>query len=143
MRKPHRQTVIGAILFVIFLFVAAGLAAALSIVFAPVKLSMEEESYTLTFLFHNESAAYVDLEEVALLDGESYSSKKINSYGGISKDFGTYENEEYGRHFRLTFSENLHNYILLKRKDGSVTVFNLRTQEETEKLYDELKEKIA
>ena len=142
MRKPHRQSVISAVLIVIFCFVALGLAAALAIVFAPVKLSMEEESYTLTFLFHKESAAYADLEEVALLDETEYSSKKINSYGGISKDFGTYENEAYGRHFRLTFSENLHNYILLKRKDGSVTVFNLRTQEATEELYAELAKKI-
>ena len=141
MRKPHRQTVIAAILFVIFLFVAAGFAAALSIVFAPVKMTLEEESCTLSFLFHKESATYADLE-VALLDDTSYSSKKITSYGGISKDFGTYKNDEYGEHFRLTFSENPYNFILLKHVDGSVTVFNLKTKEATEELYVELAEKV-
>ena len=66
MAKPHKQNVIGAILFVIFLFVAVGLAAALAIVFAPVEMTLEEDSYTLTFfIFHKEGAAYADLEEVA------------------------------------------------------------------------------
>ena len=143
MRKPNKQNVIGGILFVIFLFVAAGLAAALAVVFAPVKLDLGEESYTLSFLFHEESAAYADLEEIALLDETTYSSDRIFSYGGISKAFGTYANDAYGEHFRLTFSENTHNFILLKRKDGSVTVFNLKTKEATEELYGKLAEKLS
>ena len=142
MGKPHKQTVIAVILFFVFLIVAAGFAAALSVVFAPVKLTMQEESYTLSFLFHKESAAYADLEEVALLD-ESYASTRIKSYGGISKDFGDYENDLYGRHFRLTFSENHYNYILLKRKDGAVTVFNLKTKDATASLYESILEHIA
>ena len=143
MAKPHKQNVIGAILFVVFLIVAVGLAAALAIVFAPVELTLEEDSYTLTFfIFHKEGAAYDDLMEVALLTDETYSSERITSFGGISKAFGTYENEEYGEHFRLTFSENNHNVILLKRKDGSVTVFNQKTVEETEEVYRKLREKV-
>ena len=140
MRKPHRQTVIAWILFVVFLFVAAGLAAALAIVFAPVKLDIGKDSFTLSFLFHTESAAYADLEEVALLDSSTYSSDRIRSYGGISKDFGTYKNDTYGEHFRLTFWENKHNFILLKRKDGSVTVFNQKTIEATSELYHKMKD---
>ena len=143
MAKPHKQNVIGAILFVVFLIVAVGLAAALAIVFAPVELTLEEDSYTLTFfIFHEEGAAYDDLMEVALLTDETYSSERITSFGGISKAFGTYENEAYGEHFRLTFSENNHNFILLKRKDGSVTVFNQKTVEETEEVYRKLREKV-
>ena len=141
MRKPHSQTVIAVILFVIFLIVAAGLAAALSMVFAPVKLTLNDEEYTLSFLFHEEGAAYADLAEVALLD-ETYTSERIRSYGGISKQFGTYENEAYGKHFRLTFSENTHNYILLRRTDGSVTVFNQKTKDATAELYEKFLEKI-
>ena len=142
MRKPHSQTVIAVILFVIFLIVAAGLAAALSMVFAPVKLTLNDEEYTLSFLFHEEGAAYADLAEVALLD-ETYTSERIRSYGGISKQFGTYENEAYGKHFRLTFSENTHNYILLRRADGSVTVFNQKTKDATTELYQKLTEKLS
>ncbi len=143
MAKPHKQNVIGAILFVVFLIVAVGLAAALAIVFAPVELTLEEDSYTLTFfIFHKEGAAYDDLMEVALLTDETYSSERITSFGGISKAFGTYENEAYGEHFRLTFSENNHNFILLKRKDGSVTVFNQKTVAETEEVYRKLREKV-
>ena len=144
MAKPHKQNVIGAILFVIFLFVAVGLAAALAIVFAPVEMTLEEDSYTLTFfIFHKEGAAYADLEEVALLTEETYSSERITSFGGISKAFGTYKNEEYGEHFRLTFSENNYKFILLKRKDGSVTVFNQKTVAATEELYFKLAEKVG
>lgn len=144
MAKPHRQTVISAILFVIFLFVAVGLAAALAIVFAPVDLTLDEDSYTLSFfIFHKESASYDDLAEVALLTDETYSSERITSYGGISKAFGTYENDEYGEHFRLTFSENTKNFILLKRKDGSVTVFNQKSVAATEELYNKLSERVA
>ena len=139
MNKQH--TLLHVVLFLVFLFVAAGLAAALAVIFAPVKLDLAEEKYTLSFLFHEESAAYFDLEEVALLD-ENYTSKRINSYGGISKDFGTYTSEEYGEHFRLTFSENKYNYILLKRKDGSVTVFNQKTRDATSALYEKLLEKL-
>ena len=142
MKKPHSQTVIAVILFVIFLIVAAGLAAALSMVFAPVKLTLNDEEYTLSFLFHEEGAAYADLAEVALLD-ETYTSERIRSYGGISKQFGTYENEAYGKHFRLTFSENTHNYILLRRADGSVTVFNQKTKDATTELYQKLTEKLS
>jgi len=142
MSRPHKQTVIAVILFIFFLFVAAGLGAALAVVFAPVRLTLAEEHYTLTFLFHKESAAYADLEEISLLD-ESYSSKRIKSYGGISKQFGTYKNDAYGEHFRLTFSENTFSYILLKRKDGSVTVFNQKTKKATEKLYAKLAEKVS
>lgn len=142
MKKPHKQNVIGWFLAVFFLFLAAGLAAALAIVFAPVELELGETSYTLSFLIHEESAAYADLEETVLLD-ESYTSDRITSYGGISKAFGTYKNDAYGEHFRLTFSENTHNFILLKRKDGSVTVFNLKTPESTEELYVKLAEKLA
>ena len=106
-----RHTVLHIILFFVVLFVTVGLAAALAVVFAPVDLTLEEEGYTLTFLFHKESATYAELEEVALLTQEEYSSERINSYGGISKDFGTYKNDEYGEHFRLTFSENPYNFI--------------------------------
>ncbi len=143
MAKPHKQNVIGAILFVVFLIVAVGLAAALSIVFAPVELTLEEDSYTLSFfIYHKESASYEDLAEVVLLTDETYASERITSYGGISKAFGTYTNEEYGEHFRLTYSENTHNFILLKRKDGSVTVFNQKSVAATEELYLELAEKV-
>ena len=143
MAKPHKQTVISAILFVVFLFVAVGLAAALAIVFAPVEMTLEEDSYTLSFfIFYKESASYDDLSEVALLTEEDYSSERITSYGGISKAFGTYENDEYGKHFRLTFSENTKNFILLKRKDGFVTVFNQKTVAATEELYSKLAEKV-
>ena len=82
-----------------------------------------------------------DLAEIALLD-ESYTSERIKSYGGISKDFGTYKNETYGEHFRLTFSENKHNYILLLKKDGSVTVFNQKSYEGTAELYESLSAKL-
>ena len=143
MAKPHKQTVISAILFVVFLFVAVGLAAALAIVFAPVEMTLEEDSYTLSFfIFYKESASYDDLSEVALLTEEDYSSERITSYGGISKSFGTYENDEYGEHFRLTFSENNYNFILLRRTDGSVTVFNQKTVAATEELYSKLAEKV-
>ena len=141
MKKPHSQTVIAIILFLVFLVVAAGLAAALSMVFAPVKLTLEDEGYTLSFLFHKEGAAYADLAEVALLD-ETYSSERIKSYGGISKQFGTYKNDAFGEHFRLTFSENSYNFILLRRTDGSVTVFNQKTKDATTALYENLTEKI-
>ena len=138
---PHRP-VFHAFLIGLFVFLALGLAAALSIVFAPVELTLEENGYTLSFLVHKESALYADLAEIALLD-ESYTSERIKSYGGISKDFGTYVNDAYGEHFRLTFSENRHNYILLKRKDGSVTVFNQKSYDATAALYEQLAEKLA
>ena len=142
MAKPHKQNVIAWILIVIFVFVALGLAAALAVVFAPVKLTLNEDSYTLSFLFHKESADYADLEEFFLLD-DTYTSERIKSYGGISKEFGTYRNELYGEHFRLTCSENKHNYILLKRKDGSITVFNLKSVAATEQLYEDLTKKLS
>ena len=142
MAKPHKQNVIAWILIVIFVFVALGLAAALAVVFAPIKLTLHEDSYTLSFLFHKESAEYDDLEEFFLLD-DTYTSERIKSYGGISKEFGTYRNDLYGEHFRLTCSENKHNYILFKRTDGAITVFNLKSVAATEKLYEDLVKKLS
>ena len=137
---PHRP-LFHAFLILLFVFLAVGLAAALAVIFAPVDLTLGEDGYTLSFLFYEESALYADVTEVALLD-ETYVSDRIKSYGGISKDFGTYVSDAYGEHFRLTFSENRHNYILLKRKDGSVTVFNQKSYDATAELYEKLKEKI-
>lgn len=137
-----RHTLLHIVLFLIFLVVAAGLAAALAVIFAPVKLDLGEERYTLSFLFHEESAAYAEIEEVALLD-ENYKSDRVKSYGGVSKAFGTYKSDEYGEHFRLTFSENSYNYILLRRRDGKVTVFNQKTRDATSALYEKLAAKVS
>lgn len=142
MKRPHRQNVIGWILFVVFLFVAAGFGFALTIIFSSIKVDLKADSYTLSFLTHKESATYADVEEILLLDS-SYSAKKISSFGGMSKDFGTYKNAAYGKHFRLTYSENKHNYIMLKRKNGKITVFNLKHKGETEKVYQQLSERVA
>lgn len=138
---PHRP-LFHAFLILLFVFLAVGLAAALAVIFAPVDLTLGEDGYTLSFLFYEESALYADVTEVALLD-DTYASDRIKSYGGISKEFGTYRNELYGDHFRLTCSENKHNYILLKRKDGSITVFNLKTVSATEQVYDSLVKKLS
>ena len=143
MKKPHSQSVIAFVLFLVFLVLAAGLAAAISVVFAPIKLTLEEEQYTLSFLFYKEGAAYAEVQEIALLDEESYSSKRIKSYGGISKELGTYENDAYGKHVRMTYSENRHNFILLRRTDGSITVFNQKTKDATSALYEKLAEKLS
>ena len=143
MKKPHSQSVIAVVLFLVFLIVATGLATALAIVFAPIKLTLEEERYTLSFLFYKEGAAYAEVEQIALLDEDSYSSKRIKSYGGISKELGTYENDSYGKHVRLTYSENKYNFILLKRTDGSITVFNQKTKDATSALYEKLAEKFS
>ena len=142
MKKPNPQNVIGGILIVVFVVLAVGLAAALAMVFAPVDLTLEDDRYTLSFfIYHEESAAYAEIAEVALLD-EDYTSERIKSYGGISKDFGTYRNDAYGEHFRLTFSENKYAFILIRRVDGSVTVFNQKTVAATEELYLKLKERV-
>lgn len=142
MKKPHSQTVIAIILFFVFLLVAAGLAAALAMVFSPVKVTVEQDKYTLSFLFYNESADFTEIEEITLLE-DTYTSDRVKSYGGISKQFGTYRSEEYGEHFRLTFSENTHNYIVIKKKDGSVTVFNQKTKDATTALYEKLRGAIS
>ena len=142
MKKPNPQNVIGGILIVVFVVLAVGLAAALAMVFAPVDLTLEDDRYTLSFfIYHEESAAYAEIAEVALLD-EDYTSERIKSYGGISKEFGTYRNDAYGEHFRLTFSENKYAFILIRRVDGSVTVFNQKTVAATEELYLKLKERV-
>ena len=143
MKKPNPQNVIGGILIVVFVVLAVGLAAALAMVFAPVELTLDEESYTLSFfIYHEESAPYSEIEEIALLD-ENYTSERIKSYGGISKDFGTYRNDDYGEHFRLTFAENKYAFIMIRRTDGSVTVFNQKTVAATEELYAKLAERVT
>ena len=133
-----RHTVLHVVVFLLFLVVAAGLAAALAVVFAPVELTMKEEDYTLSFLFYKQSTAYADVEEVILLEKDQYSSEKVKSYGGISKAIGTYKNEAFGKHFRLTYSENNHNFIAIRKRDGSVTVFNQKTAKGTSALSEKL-----
>lgn len=141
MKKPHSQTVIAVILFFVFLIVAAGFATALAVVFAPIKADVTDDACALSFLWYKQNVVYTEVEEIAMLD-DTYAPTRVNSFGGISKDFGTYKSDELGKHFRLTYSENKHNYILLKRKDGSVIVFNQKTQEATKALYENLSEKI-
>ena len=112
----------------------------LAILFSSITITQDETSFTLKCLYHTEIIAYEDVEEIEL--SYDYESKRIFSLGGISKAFGTYKNEAYGEHFRLTFSENTYNFILIRRADGSVTVFNQKTKDATATLYENLTEKI-
>ena len=138
-----RHTALHVVLFIAFLLVAAGLAAALAVVFAPVELTLKEEDCTLSFLFYEKSVSYADLEEVLLLEKDEYSAQKVKSYGGVSKALGIYKNQAFGRHVRLTYSENAHNYVAVKKKDGSVFVFNQKTAKATAALYQKLLAKLS
>ena len=113
----------------------------LAILFSSITITQDETSFTLKCLYHTEIIAYEDVEEIEL--SYDYESKRIFSLGGISKAFGTYQNEDFGEHYRLTYEENKHNYVIVRKKDGTTTVFNLKTEPKTAELYEALRTKIS
>ena len=54
---------------------------------------------------------------------------------------GVFTNSETGQ-YNLCAYKNTGKYIKVTASDGSVTVFNLKTEEETLEIYDRIKEKI-
>ena len=140
MKKPHKETVIACVLFVLAV-AAAGLAYAITLVVAPIKVTLNETSLALQCLYHEETIAYEEIESVTLSD--DYRSKTKKGYGGQAKEFGVYMNDELGSHYRLTYTENQNNYIICKKKDGSATVFNQKTKTKTEELYEKILFKIT
>jgi len=140
MRKPHKETVIAWILAVCSVAVAAGLAYAITLVAAPIKISLNEKDFSIQCLFHEETIAYSDVQSVSL--SEEYKSKTKKGYGGQAKEFGVYKNGELGSHYRLTYTENDKNYIICVKKDGSAIVFNQKTKAKTQELFETLSDKI-
>ena len=141
MKKPHKETVIACVLFVLAVAAAAGLAYAITLVVAPINVTFDGDAFTLKCLYHSETIAFDEIESVTLSD--DYRSKTKKGYGGQAKEFGVYKNEELGSHYRLTYTENQNNYIICLKKDGSATVFNQKTKTKTEELYEKILSKIT
>ena len=133
---------VGSILLTIAAVIAiAVFGFVLAILFSSIDVTLDEDAFTLKCLYHTETVAYEDVEKVEL--SYVYASERVLSFGGISKAFGKYENEDFGEHYRLTYEENAHNYIIVTKKDGTVTVFNQKTEPKTAELYEKIREKLV
>ena len=122
-------TIVSIIVIGVFAFV-------LAILFSSITVDVADDAFTVKCLYHSETIAYEDVANVEL--SYTYSSKRVFSIGGISKALGTYKNDEYGSHYRISYEENTHNHIIVTKKDGSVTVFNQKTEPKTAELYDQI-----
>ena len=112
----------------------------LAILFSSITIDIEEDSFTVKCLYHSETIRYEDVEKIEL--SYTYSSSRVFSIGGISKALGYYKNDEYGSHYRASYEENSHNYVIVTKKDGTVSVFNQKTEPATAELYETLSQKI-
>ena len=110
------------------------------ILFSSITVTQSEEDFTVKCLYHTEVIAYDDVKSIEL--DYNYTSKRVFSLGGISKALGWYQNEELGKHYRISYEENKHNHIIVTKQDGSVVVFNMKTEPATAELYEKLREKI-
>jgi len=113
----------------------------LAVLFSSVSVTVAEDSFTVKCLYHSETIAFDDVADIEL--SYTYSSARVFSLGGISKALGYYSNDEYGKHYRISYEENKHNHIIVTKKDGSVTVFNQKTEPATAELYEQLLEKLS
>ena len=132
MRRNHSNivlTFLSVIVIAVFAFV-------LAILFSSITVDVAEDSFTVKCLYHTETIAYEDVANIEL--SYTYTSSRVFSIGGISKALGTYKNDDYGKHYRLSYEENTHNHIIVTKKDGSVTVFNQKTEPKTAELYEQL-----
>ncbi|MBP5404390.1 MAG: hypothetical protein J6Y74_00350 [Clostridia bacterium] len=137
MRRNHSNitlTILSVIAIAVFAFV-------LAILFSSITVDVAEDSFTVKCLYHTETISYEDVAEIKL--SYDYISTRIFSIGGISKALGTYKNDDYGIHYRISYEENKHNYVIVRKKDGSTTVFNLKTEPKTAELYEALQAKIT
>jgi len=136
-----RRNPSNAILTIVSIIVIAVFAFVLAILFSSITVDIDEDSFTVKCLYHTETIAYEDVANIEL--SYNYSASRVFSIGGISKALGTYKNDEYGKHYRISYEENTHNHIVVTKKDGSVTVFNQKTEPKTAELYEQLLAHIA
>ena len=132
MRRNHSNvilTISSIIAIAVFAFV-------LAILFSSITVEVADDAFTVKCLYHTETIAYDDVASIEL--SYNYSAKRVFSIGGISKALGTYENDAYGKHYRISYEENAHNHIIITKKDGSVTVFNQKTEPNTAELYEKI-----
>ena len=136
MKRNHSNaylTFVSIIVIAVFAFV-------LAILFSSITVTQSETDFTVKCLYHTEVIAYDEVKSIDL--NYAYESKRVFSLGGISKALGYYTNDAYGKHYRITYEENKHNYVIITKKDGSVTVFNMKTEPATAELYEKLRERI-
>ena len=137
MKRNHSNVA----LTILSLIAIAAFAFVLAILFSSITVTVAEDGFTVKCLYHTETIAYEDVAKIEL--SYTYTSSRVFSIGGISKALGTYKNDEYGKHYRISYEENAHNHIIVTKKDGSVTVFNQKTEPKTAELYEKLLEHIS
>jgi hypothetical protein len=85
----------------------------------------------------NVAIPYGEIVSTELRDSISYGIR-IGGYGGIDRLGGHFRNSEFGN-YKLGVKRSVNKYIVIRRDNNKVIVFNLETAEETVSFYNELR----
>ncbi len=103
-----------------------------------VSVDLGESKLTLKSSFYSTNVPYNTITELELRNDFS-AGTRVNGIGTLSISGGHYNNKEFGA-YNLYISNKVKSYIVI-HSGNVVTVFNMKTAEDTKAAYDFLKSK--
>ena len=133
-QKAKKQSVVA---IVITLVVICGI-----MFFGDFQVILEEDSFTIDASLHSDiTVSYDTIESLELRQG-NVEGMRVMGVGTAKLLLGTFENEEFGRYTRYTYT-NPERVIVLTATNGKVLVFCGKDAQDTEAIFNLLTAKIS
>lgn len=91
-------------------------------------------------IFYSVDLDYSDIENVELRDNIKCGNRN-NGFGGFGYNLGNYSNSEFGK-YKLFIKNSIDKVVVITYDEDKVVAFNTKDEEETEKMYNTLIEKL-
>ena len=124
---------------------AVAAVAVLAVVFAlaaknGIKAELLSDRITVKSAMFNESINYSEITDVRLLNSVDY-GQRVSGVGIPGLNTGHFKNSGFGD-YQCAVTRSASMCIAIKKTDGSYLVFNQKSDENTENLYNRIKEKM-
>jgi hypothetical protein len=97
---------------------------------------LEYDGLTIRGAMHSTKTPYGDIASIEMRDKLDFGIR-VSGYGGVKWIGGKFRNKEFGV-YDASLKMDVKKYIIVKRRNGKILVFNLETEENTVQFYDKL-----
>lgn len=105
-----------------------------------ISVNLNDNGFTINSSSYNKEFKYTEIESVELLDNVDYGTRTFG-LNAIVLQIGNYKNNDFGN-YQLAVYKNNDSSIKLTTKASEIIVFNIKSKDDTKKLFEELKSKI-
>jgi hypothetical protein len=88
---------------------------------------------------HNTKTQYGDIASIEMRDQMDFGIR-LGGYGGLKRIGGKFRNKEFGT-YDASLKMPVKKYIIVKKRDERILVFNLETEAETVQFYESLQKR--